>query len=480
VVGCRRAVVATRLDRLRLDHPCRFPARKRHLETPWHGKVLGLCTQAHRAGPGRRLDRAWRPRQPPAGSVGPVPNPLTRGAPLCLLVAGALALTGCATDSAGGTSAPGATGSATPSATPTCTPAPLAERAAAVLLVGLPGVTTADDPLAAEVVDLGVSGIFLNHDNVVSAQQVEALSAGLRERAGRPFLVATDEESGRVAVTRAIVGAGPSPRRLAAQRTPEQVREFARELGSSLSAIGVDLDLAPLLDLDDGPAGGIVGDRSFSADPLQAAEYGLAFSRGLADADVHPTVKHFPGQGRSTTDTHRESDVVDAALDELRASDLVPFQQAVDAGVPAVMLNHLTYSELDPDLPASLAPAAYALLRETGFEGVAMTDSLGMGSVHLRWDFPVSAVMAIAAGADIALATDGRQATRMRDALVEAVQSGRLPVERLDEAAGRATALAGGDPQALSCSDAVMPVLRDATTASAAPGTPTPPAEPSR
>jgi beta-N-acetylhexosaminidase len=407
-----------------------------------------------------------------------VPNPLARGAPLCLLVAGALALTACGTGSGGGTATAGATSSAAPSPPPACTPAPLAERAATVLLVGLPGVTTADDPLAAEVVDLGVSGIFLNHDNVVSAEQVEALAAGLRERAGRPFLVSTDEESGRVAVTRKIVGAGPSPRRLAAQRTPEQVREFARELGSSLAALGVDLDLAPLLDLDDGPSGGIVGDRSFSADPQEAAEYGLAFSRGLADAGVHPTVKHFPGQGRSDADTHRGTDVVDARLDDLRATDLVPFQQAIDAGVPVVMLNHLTYTELDPDLPASLAPAAYALLREMGFQGVAMTDSLGMGSVHRYWDFPVSAVMATAAGADVALATDGRQAVRMRDALVEAVLSGQLPEQRLTEAAGRATALAGGDPQALACSEAVSPVLRDVEATPADPVSPA--ADPSR
>jgi beta-N-acetylhexosaminidase len=325
-----------------------------------------------------------------------------------------------------------------------------------VLVVGLPSITSADAPLVREVMDVGVSGVFLVQENVSSVAQVRALTDGLRAAAGRPLLVATDEESGRVSVNRAVIGAGPSPRRLAKQ-TPEQVRAFARELGGELAAMGIDLDLAPLLDLDDGPSGGIIGDRSFSADPETAAEYGLAFSRGLADSGVNPTVKHFPGHGRSAVDTHREGDVVTATLDELRDTDLLPFQRAIDAGVPVVMTNHLEYAEFDQGLPASLAPQAYALLRDMGFEGVAITDSLGMGAVHGRWDFPVSGVMAIAAGADVALAKDGRRAVEMRDALVAAVRSGQLPEERLDEAAARATALAGGDPVALTCLDVSPP-----------------------
>ncbi len=346
-----------------------------------------------------------------------------------------------------------------PSAAPSCAPAPLALRAASVLVVGLPGVTTADAPLARSVVDLGVGGVFLSEPNVVSAPQVTALAAGLRSRAGRPLLVSTDEESGRVAVTRAVVGAGPAPRTLARTRTPEQVRTFARGLGERLARLGVDLDLAPVADLDAGPSRGIVGDRSFGSDPATAARYALAFAAGLSDADVAPTVKHFPGQGRSQTDTHRASGVVDAPVEDLRTTDLVPFQQAVDAGVPVVMLNHLQYAALDRELPASLSPKAYALLRSLGFQGVAMTDSVGMGAVNLRYDFPEAAVRAVVAGADAVLATDGNQALRMRDALVQAVSSGRLPEARLDEAASRVAALAGADPVTLTCRAAASPRL---------------------
>ncbi len=363
-----------------------------------------------------------------------------------------------------------------PSPTPTCTPADLEQRAAAVLVVGIPEVTTADDPLAQTVADLGVGGIFVSKASVESAEQLAALISGIRQRAGRPLLVSTDEESGRVAMTSEIVGAGPSPRRLAGERSPEQVRAFAGELGSRLTDVGIDLDLAPLLDLDAGPSRGIIGDRSFSADPETATEYGLAFSAGLLDAGVTPVVKHFPGHGRSTVDTHAESEVVEATLEELETTDLLPFQRAIDAGAPVVMLNHLGYRALDPDLPATMSPKAYAQLRDMGFEGVAMTDSIGMGPVNLRWDFPEAAVRAVEAGADAVLATDGNQTQRMVDALVEAVRSGRLPEERLDEAAARVTALAGGDPVAMSCLPVELPVLRPTAgaTATAAPdATPT-------
>jgi len=374
-------------------------------------------------------------------------------------VVGLALVAACGTASPAGLSGPAPASAPSPSPVPSCTPAPLERRAAAVLVVGIPQVTKADEELGRSVVDLGVGGLFISEPNVVSESQLTALVSGLRARAGRPLLVSTDEESGRVAVTREIVGAGPSPRRLAAQQSPTEVRAFAEQIGERLKGVGVDLDLAPLLDLDAGPSRGIVGDRSFSADPSLAADYGLAFAAGLDDAGVTPTVKHFPGQGRSTTDTHLTGGVVGASVEELTRTDLLPFQRAIDAGAPVIMLNHLSYEALDRDLPATVSPKAYALLRSMGFDGVAMTDSIGMGAVNLRWGFEGTAVMAIEAGADAVLATDGNQALVMRDAIVAAVRSGRLPEARLDEAAGRVTALAGGDPMAMSCRPSKTPVL---------------------
>ena len=352
-----------------------------------------------------------------------------------------------------------AEGASSAGGTDRCVPAPLEQRAGRVLVVGLPGVTVSSDPIVADILDVGVGGVLITEPNVTSSAQVSQLVSDLRALAPRPIVVSTGEESGRVAAFREVLGATPSARSLAARSTPAQVEEMARGIGSKLAALGIDLDLAPVVDLDGGPAGGLIGDRSFSADPATAAAYGLAWARGLIRADVQPTAKHFPGHGRVDADTHLELPLVEAGLDELRASDLVPFVELIDAGVPVVMLDHIAYRVFDPELPASLSPKAYEFLRGLGFDGVAITDSVGMGAVNLRWPFPEAAVLAVTAGADAVLTTDGTQALGMRDALVDAVRSGRLSEARLDEAAGRMAALAGDDVAAVVCRDIELPAL---------------------
>lgn len=343
----------------------------------------------------------------------------------------------------------------------TCAGAPLEERAAQTLVVGLPSVVTAQDPLVDEVLDVGVGGVFLTQDNVQTRGQVQSVIAALRGRSAHGLLVTTDEEPGRVSSFRDLLGATSSARTLARNGTPGEVRAVARALGEQLAALGVDADFAPVVDIDDGPATGIVGDRSFSGDPRVAARYGLAFSRGLASAGVLPTAKHFPGHGRSASDTHRGRGLVTASQRELHESDLVPFAAQIAAGVPLIMVNHVAYDALDPRVPASLAQPTYDLLREMGFTGVAITDSTGMGAVHGSWDFATSAVMAVRAGADAVLTTDGSRAREMRDALVGAVEAGDLQGDRLDEAAGRMLALKGEDPHPVVCQEvAPIPSMR--------------------
>jgi beta-N-acetylhexosaminidase len=332
-----------------------------------------------------------------------------------------------------------------------CTPGPLAARAAAVLVVGLPGVTSADDPLAEEVLRLGVGGLLITKTNVTERAQIADFLHDLRAEAVAPLVVTTDEEFGRVSSFRSVLGGTSAPRTLARSVEPEEVRRRATALGADLRRLGIDVVLAPVADLDDGPWDGVIGDRSFSADPERAATYVAAHADGLRAGGVAPVVKHFPGHGQTRVDSHLRLDVVDTTIAELTAADLVPFADQIAAGVPAVMLAHVAFSALDPDLPASLSPPAYDLLRSLGFDGVAMTDSLGMGAVNLRWDFPEAAVLAVTAGADAVLATDGRRARDMRDALVAAVESGALPETRLDEAVTRMRRLAGADPAELVC-----------------------------
>jgi len=327
-----------------------------------------------------------------------------------------------------------------------------------VLLVGLPSVR-GPSKLLDEVLALGVGGVLLTDGNVETIGQVKALVAAIRAAAPHSVVVAADEEPGRVRTFRELFGNDRSARRMAREDTAEEVERIGRATGWRLVGLGVDVDLAPVADVDSGPSDAIVGDRSFSGDPLDASKYSLAYARGLAAGGVTPVIKHFPGHGRTRGDSHAVLPRVTVSLATLRSTDLVPFTHAVDAGAPVVMLGHVAYDAIDPGVPASMSPRAYALLRDLGFSGVALTDSIGMGAVNLRWDFDVAAVKALAAGADGVLATDGRQARRMRDAIVDAVLAGRLDEARLDEAAARMTALAGDDPEAVACTPARLPDL---------------------
>lgn len=332
-----------------------------------------------------------------------------------------------------------------------CEPAPLLERAAQVLMVGLPGVSSAQDPLAQEVTAVGVGAVFLNDSNVVSAEQVRDLTFELKAAAIHPLLVGTDEEAGRVSTFRPLIGATSSPRTLATTMEPSQVRDFAADLGADLASLGINLDLAPVADLDDGPSSGVIGDRSFAAQPMTAAKYAMAFSRGLSDAGVIPVVKHFPGHGRAAEDVHKQAASVTTPIEDLLAYDIQPFVTLIDAGAPVVMVGHVEYDALDATLPASLSRMSYRLLRDLGFEGVAITDSLGMGAIHRRWDYPDAAVKALAAGADLVLVTDGRQARAIRDGVADAVRAGTLDEDRLNEAAARVLTLKGVAPEPITC-----------------------------
>ena len=329
-----------------------------------------------------------------------------------------------------------------------CQPAPLEDRAATVLAVGINNATTAEAPVAASAAAMGVGGVLLLGSNIVDAVQARSLIAGLRQRSPRRLLVAVDEEGGRVSRLRPILGRTPSARALG-QRPLADIATVAAERGGVLRDLGFDLVLAPVVDADGGPAGGAVGDRAFAATPAEAGQRAAAFADGVRRAGVAATAKHFPGQG-GLPDSHDGQVVSDTPLAALRADATAAFRPVVDAGVGAVMMSHVTYRALGP-LPASLEPAAYEMLRSLGFAGVAITDAVGMEAIVEQWSLPEATVLALAAGADLVLATPGDNAAAMRDGVVAAVADGRLSESRLDEAAGRVLALRGEDPAAMVC-----------------------------
>jgi beta-N-acetylhexosaminidase len=267
--------------------------------------------------------------------------------------------------------------------------------------------------------------------------------AGLKAQApgGVAPLIMTDEEGGPVQRMPNLVGPLASPRAMTASLSPEGVRQLGEATGHQLMANGVDVDLAPVLDLASGPGPDLQhtdGPRSFSLDPGIAASYGLGFAQGLLAAGVMPVVKHFPGEGQATANSD-DAPASTPALSELEGSDLVPFSDAVRARLPAVMIGNDTIPGLTSG-PASLSSTAIGglLSRQLGFGGLVLTDSLSAGSIRsIGLDVPHAAVQAVTAGADMVLydlsASSGPDVVNQ---LTAAVGDGTLPLSRLDDAVG--------------------------------------------
>ncbi|GHE98559.1 beta-glucosidase [Amycolatopsis deserti] len=305
------------------------------------------------------------------------------------------------------------------------------QRLAQLVVVG---VDASDPRGAADLVRAEqIGGIFLG-GNATALLQNKALDQ-VQQAAQLPVSVAVDDEGGRVQRLDDLDGSIPSARKMADTMTTAEVRELARERGQAMAARGVTVDYAPVLDLTDAPAGEVIGDRSFSADPDTARRYAQAFAAGLADAGIQPVLKHFPGHGHATGDSHKGS-VTTPPLDELRDNDLRPYRHLADFGDAAVMVGHLDVPGLTGGEPASLSPAAYQLLRgEFGFDGPVLTDDLGaMKAVTQRYPLPQAVVKAVQSGADQALWSSGGRVSTVLDAMERAAADGTLSADRVTDA----------------------------------------------
>jgi beta-N-acetylhexosaminidase len=263
-------------------------------------------------------------------------------------------------------------------------------------------------------------------------------------------LIMVDEEGGAVQRMENLVGDVPSARTMGTTMTPDQIREVGRRLGERLRANGVTMDLAPVLDLDDRPgpnAANPDGTRSFSLDKRRASADGLAFAEGLRLAGVMPVVKHFPGLGYASANTDK-APATTQPWSILQQEGLVPFRDAVAAGLPAIMVANAIVPGLTTE-PASLSSEAITtILREQlRFDGLIITDSLTSTAVsHAGYPLPEAAVQALTAGADMMMFTAsasqvGDLVTRIRMAVEAAVASGKLTRQRLQNAAAHILAL---------------------------------------
>lgn len=309
------------------------------------------------------------------------------------------------------------------------------QKLAQLLMVGVKNLADAE----AVVRQQEVGGIFITSWTDYSMLGAP-LTALAQEPRPLPIAVSVDEEGGRVQRLKGLIGSQPSARELvAAGKSPEQVREIARLRGQAMRELGITIDFAPVVDITNAADGTVIGDRSWGNTAEIVTAYAGAYADGLRDAGVLPVLKHFPGHGHASGDSH-QGGVVTPPLAQLETLDLVPYQSLTTRKPVAVMVGHMQVPGLTETDPASLSKAAYDLLRSGSyggqpFDGAVFTDDLSsMGAITQRYSVPEAVLKALQAGADTALWITTKEVPDVLDRLQQAVDSGELPAERVDDA----------------------------------------------
>lgn len=351
-----------------------------------------------------------------------------------LLAPGALLVTAAcvgATDATVATSAtsPSSTVTTTTIAAPACVAAlSVEQKAGQLLMVLVPTPAAAGDLVAAG----RVAGYAL-----VGAQtgDVTAEVAAVAARSKLPVFASGDEEGGTVQRFRDMLGALPSAAALARDNSPEKAAQIFGEYGAKLRALGLNMNFGPSLDV--GGGSGLVT-RSFGDDVDQVSSYGIAVIGAVKAAGLIPVAKHWPGIGGGEADPHDSASPVDE-LDALKQRDLIPFDRAIAAGLDALMVSHAIIPGLTDGMPASLSRAAITdeLRGREKYDGLVITDSLGMGAIAANYDNAGAAVLSIMAGADIALVSLAESVPTAQLNVIAAINDGRIPMAQVDRSVAR-------------------------------------------
>jgi beta-N-acetylhexosaminidase len=336
------------------------------------------------------------------------------------------------------------TAKALPPARPACgDPAaiPTRDKLAQLLMVG---VRDGDDAKAV-VTNFHVGGIFIGSWTNMSMLGPN-LGKDLSAATALPVAVSVDEEGGRVARLSKLIGPAPSARELVQKHTPlDQVYGLALDRGHRMRGLGITVDFAPDVDVTDAPDDTVIGDRSFSDDPAVVIEYARQFARGLHDAGLLPVLKHFPGHGHGSGDTHTGSVIVTPPLAQLQNNDLEPFRALLTAVSPqGAMVGHLQVPDLTGNEPASVNRAAVQMLR-TGvgyngprFDGPIFSDDLSsMAAIKDHYTVPEAVLRTLQAGTDIALWITTDEVPAVLDRLQKALDAKELKMSDVDDSVRR-------------------------------------------
>ncbi|MBV8036036.1 MAG: beta-N-acetylhexosaminidase [Pelomonas sp.] len=313
-------------------------------------------------------------------------------------------------------------------------------------MVDIPG-TALDAETAAFLREQRIRSVCLFRKNLGSEDEVGALMRDLIQVLGPEALIGIDQEGGAV-VRATFLPQPPSAMALGAGGDAARAEAVGAAVARGLRSLGINWNFAPVLDVNNNPANPVIGERSFSSDADEVTRLARAWMQGSLREGVACCVKHFPGHGDTHVDSHHALPTVDKSRAELDALELRPFK-ALAGEAPAMMTAHIVYPQLDGERPATLSPALLdgILRRDLGYDGVVITDALMMKAVAERFGYAKSAVMAIAAGADMVLAQGSQEEQLVAiNALREAFADGRLTRQQGETANARLDRLAAAYP----------------------------------
>ncbi|MBM7586898.1 beta-glucosidase-like glycosyl hydrolase [Bacillus pakistanensis] len=288
-----------------------------------------------------------------------------------------------------------------------------------------------------------VGGIIFYGDNLESPQQVVQLLNQIKSENKQnrlPLLLSVDEEGGRVSRLPGNLLDLPTNKEIGKINNPEFSYEIGTLLGEELKEFGFNLDFAPVLDVNSNPNNPIIGDRSFGNNADLVSKLGIQTMKGIQSQNIIPVIKHFPGHGDTSVDSHLNLPKVNKSLEDLKKLEIIPFKNAIDNGAEVVMVAHILLPKIDATFPSSMSDEIITniLRKQLDFNGVVITDDMTMKAITNHYDIGQAAIESVKAGSDIILvAHDYNQILSTMDALKAAVKNGEISEERINASVDR-------------------------------------------
>ncbi|EKN68658.1 beta-N-acetylhexosaminidase [Schinkia azotoformans] len=321
----------------------------------------------------------------------------------------------------------------------------LDEKIGQMILAGISG-TTVDANTQNLITQYKVGGIIFYKNNLVNSEQAIQLVNQIKSvnAPNLPLLLSVDEEGGRITRLPSGLVNLPPNQQIGVVNSRQFSYKVGAILGEELKSFGLNMDFAPVLDINSNPNNPVIGDRSFGDNAKLVSKLGIQTMKGIQSENIIATIKHFPGHGDTSVDSHLELPIVNKSLKELKEFELIPFKHAIDDGADVVMVAHILLPQLDPKNPASMSKTVITdvLRNQLGFKGVIITDDMTMRAVTDHFDIGRAVVESIKSGSDIILVGHHyNNVVETISSLRSAVQKGEIPEQRINESVARIIAL---------------------------------------